>query len=134
MPIDFPTGSGFLTLQADNLDALRTWEPRIRKALSQLPELTDVNTDQQDKEMQTSLIIDRDAAARLGVTVNNVVTTLNDAFGQRQVGVIYNPLNQYRVVMGLAPDRSFFRGQKHLNACMSLARQVLRSPCHRLHA
>jgi multidrug efflux pump len=92
------------TLQADELTDLRTWEPRVRNALSQLPELTDVNTDQQDKGMQTSLVIDRDAAARLGVTVSNLDTTLNNAFGQRQVGVIYNALNQYRVVMELAPE------------------------------
>ncbi len=92
------------TLQTDDLEALRTWEPRVRNALSHLPELTDVSTDQQDKGMQTSLVIDRDAAARLGVTVANLDTTLNDAFGQRQVGVIYNPLNQYRVVMELAPE------------------------------
>jgi multidrug efflux pump len=92
------------TLQADEVDALRTWEPRVRNALSQLPELTDIDTDQQDKGMQTSLVIDRDAAARLGVTVSNLDTTLNDAFGQRQVGVIYNPLNQYRVVMELASE------------------------------
>ncbi len=90
------------TLQADDVDTLRTWEPRVRNALSRLPELTDVNTDQQDKGMQTSVVIDRDAAARLGVTVANLDTTLNDAFGQRQVGVIYNALNQYRVVMELA--------------------------------
>ncbi|HZE90324.1 MAG TPA: multidrug efflux RND transporter permease subunit [Rhizobacter sp.] len=92
------------TLLADQVDDLRTWEPRIRNALSQLPELTDVNTDQQDKGMQTSLVIDRDAAARLGVTMSTIDTTLNNAFGQRQVGVIYNPLNQYRVVMELAPE------------------------------
>ncbi|HET7866827.1 MAG TPA: efflux RND transporter permease subunit, partial [Burkholderiaceae bacterium] len=92
------------TLQADELTDLRTWEPRVRNAMSQLPELTDVNTDQQDKGMQTSLVIDRDAAARLGVTVSNLDTTLNNAFGQRQVGVIYNALNQYRVVMELAPE------------------------------
>jgi multidrug efflux pump len=92
------------TLQADELDDLRTWEPRVRNALSQLPELTDVNTDQQDKGMQTSLVIDRDAASRLGVTMSAIDTTLNDAFGQRQVSVIYNPLNQYRVVMELAPE------------------------------
>ncbi|MFZ6756330.1 multidrug efflux RND transporter permease subunit [Undibacterium sp. Ji50W] len=90
------------TLQADDLEALRTWEPRIRNALAQLPELADVNSDQQDKGMQTSLVIDRDAAARLGVSMSAIDTTLNDAFGQRQVGVIYNPLNQYRVVMELA--------------------------------
>ena len=92
------------TLQADSIEDLRTWEPRIRAALTKLPELTDVNSDQQEKGMQTSLLIDRDAAARLGVTVNNLDTTLNDAFGQRQVGVIYNPLNQYRVVMELSPE------------------------------
>jgi multidrug efflux pump len=92
------------TLQADELQDLRTWEPRVRNALSQLPELTDVNTDQQDKGLQTSVVIDRDAAARLGITVATIDTTLNNAFGQRQVGVIYNPLNQYRVVMELAPE------------------------------
>ena len=100
------------TLQADDADTLRLWEPRLRAALSALPELTDVNTDQQDKGMQTSLLIDRDAAARLGVTVSNLDTTLNDAFGQRQVGVIYNPLNQYRVVMELAPE--FLQGPETL--------------------
>ena len=92
------------TLQADDLEVLREWEPRVRNALSNLPELTDVNTDQQDKGMQTSLVIDRDAAARLGISVSTIDTTLNNAFGQRQVGVIYNPLNQYRVVMELAPE------------------------------
>jgi multidrug efflux pump len=91
------------TLQADELADLRTWEPRIRQALSQLPELADVNSDQQDKGVQTSLVIDRDAVARLGLTMGSIDNTLNNAFGQRQVGVIYNPLNQYRVVMELAP-------------------------------
>ena len=100
------------TLQADDLEDLRTWEPRVRNALSQLPELTDVNTDQQDKGLQTSLVIDRDAAARLGVTVATIDNTLNNAFGQRQVGVIYNPLNQYRVVMELAPE--FLQGPETL--------------------
>ena len=100
------------TLQADSVDDLRTWEPRLRAALSKLPELTDVNTDQQDKGMQTSITIDRDAAARLGITVGNLDTTLNDAFGQRQVGVIYNPLNQYRVVMEFAPE--FLQGPEML--------------------
>ena len=100
------------TLQADDLEDLRTWEPRVRNALSLLPELTDVNTDQQDKGLQTSLVIDRDAAARLGVTVATIDSTLNNAFGQRQVGVIYNPLNQYRVVMELAPE--FLQGPETL--------------------
>src|SRR6476620_6869908 len=92
------------TLQADELDELRAWEPRIRQALSQLPELVDVNTDQQDKGLQTTLVIDRDAAARYGVTPSMIDTTLNDAFGQRQVSTIYNPLNQYKVVMEAAPQ------------------------------
>ncbi|CAM3802840.1 multidrug efflux RND transporter permease subunit [Roseateles saccharophilus] len=91
------------TLQADDLEDLRSWEPRIRRALTDVPQITDVNTDQQDKGLQTSLVVDRDALARLGLTMNGLDSVLNDAFGQRQVGVIYNPLNQYRVVMELAP-------------------------------
>ncbi len=92
------------TLQGDNLEELRLWDPRIRRAMMALPELVDVNTDQQDRGLQTSLVIDRDAATRMGLTVRNIDNTLNNAFGQRQVGVIYNPLNQYRVVMELAPE------------------------------
>jgi multidrug efflux pump len=92
------------TLQADELSELRTWEPRIRQALSQLPELVDVNTDQQDKGLQTSLVIDRDTASRLGVSPQRIDATLNDAFGQRQVSTIYAPLNQYHVVMEAAPE------------------------------
>jgi len=92
------------TLQADDLSELRTWEPKIRQALTQLPELEDVNTDTQDKGLQTSLVIDRDAASRLGVTAVAIDTTLNDLFGQRQVSTIYNALNQYKVVMEAAPQ------------------------------
>ena len=91
------------TLQADELADLRAWEPRVREALMRLPQLTDVNGDEQDHGLQTSLSIDRDAAARLGLTMSAIDSALNDAFGQRQIGVIYNPLNQYRVVMELAP-------------------------------
>jgi len=91
-------------LQADDLEDLRVWEPRIRRAMMALPEVVDVNSDQQDKGLQTSLVIDRDAVMRLGLSVKAIDTTLNNAFGQRQVGVIYNPLNQYRVVMELAHE------------------------------
>jgi multidrug efflux pump len=77
------------TLQADDLNELRSWEQKIRQALSQLDELADVNTDQEDKGLQTSLVIDRDAAMRLGVTPRMIDTTLNDLFGQRQVSTIY---------------------------------------------
>ncbi|QIL69718.1 multidrug efflux RND transporter permease subunit [Diaphorobacter sp. HDW4B] len=96
-------GSYEYTLQADEIQDLRTWEPRIRQVLSTLPELEDVNSDVQDYGMQTSLVVDRDAASKLGLTMSQIDATLNDAFGQRQVGVIYNPLNQYRVVMEAAP-------------------------------
>src|SRR5204863_2276622 len=92
------------TLQADDLNDLRVWEPRIRRALSQVSELEDVNTDQQDKGLQTSLVIDRDTAARLGISARLIDATLNDAFGQRQVSTIYAPLNQYHVVMEAAPE------------------------------
>jgi multidrug efflux pump len=92
------------TLQADSITELRAWEPRIRQALGQLPQLVDVNTDQQDKGLQTSLIVDHDAAARLGLSQRLIDATLNDYFGQRQVSTIYNPLNQYRVVMEAAPQ------------------------------
>ncbi len=87
------------TLQSDDLNLLRTWEPTIRSALGSLKELTDVNTDTQDKGLQTSLSIDRDTAMRLGVSVRLLDATLNDAFGQRQVSTIYEPLNQYRVIL-----------------------------------
>jgi multidrug efflux pump len=92
------------TLQADDLADLRTWEPKIRLALSNLPELVDVNTDQQDKGLQTSLVIDRDTASRLGISPQLIDATLNDVFGQRQVSTIYMPLNQYHVVMEAAPE------------------------------
>ena len=92
------------TLQSDNSEDLRTWDPRIRRAMMALPELVDVNTDQQDRGLQTSLVIDRDAATRMGLSVRSIDTTLNNAFGQRQIGVIYNPLNQYRVVMELSSE------------------------------
>jgi multidrug efflux pump len=92
------------TLQADDLADLRAWEQKIRLALSRLAELADVNTDQEDKGLQTSLVIDRDAARRLGVTPRMIDTTLNDLFGQRQVSTIYEKLNQYHVVMEAAPQ------------------------------
>jgi len=102
------------TLLADELEALRTWAPRVRNALADLPELADVNTDQQDKGLQTSLVIDRDTASRLGVTTRMIDATLNDVFGQRIVSTIYNPLNQYRVVMEAAPQ--YWQGPEALKS------------------
>jgi multidrug efflux pump len=92
------------TLQSDDLTTLRAWEPKIRQALTEVPELTDVNTDAQDKGLQTSVFIDRPTASRLGVTPAAIDNTLNDFFGQREVSTIYNPLNQYWVVMEAAPQ------------------------------
>ena len=92
------------TLQADNLDELRTWDPKIKQALMQAKSLTDVNTDTQDKGLQTTLVIDRDKAKSLGINPSDIDNALNTAFGQRQVSTIYNPLNQYRVVMEAAPQ------------------------------
>ena len=92
------------TLQADDLQELQTWEPKIREALTGIPGIADVNSDKQDKGSQTLLTIDRDAAARLGVTVKMIDATLNGSYGQRQISTIYAPLNQYYVVMEVAPQ------------------------------
>ncbi|MGH8738382.1 MAG: efflux RND transporter permease subunit, partial [Burkholderiales bacterium] len=92
------------TLQADDLAALRTWTPRLQRALADVPEVVDVNSDQEVRALQTSLVIDRDAAARLGLTPKDIDTALNLAFGQAQVSTIYAPLNQYHVVMEVAPQ------------------------------
>lgn len=92
------------TLQADNLQELRTWTPKLAEALKHVPDLTDVNSDQQDGGLETELTIDRDTASRLGLKASQIDNTLYDAFGQRQVSTIYNPLNQYHVVMEVAPE------------------------------
>jgi multidrug efflux pump len=92
------------TLQGDDLDELNEWGPKIAAALQKLPEMTDVNSDQQNKGLETDLQIDRSTAARLGLTVSAIDNTLYDAFGQRQVSTIYNPLNQYHVIMEVAPE------------------------------
>ena len=92
------------TLQADNLDDLNYWAPILMQRMMQLPELRDINTDQKVRGLQTSLVIDRDTASRLGVSMSEVDNTLGDAFGQRQVSNIYKGLNQYHVVMEVAPD------------------------------
>lgn len=87
------------TLLSDDLSELRIWEPKIRTAFSKLPELADVNSDQQDKGAEMALTYDRDAMAQLGISVSAANALLNNAFGQRQISTIYQPLNQYKVVM-----------------------------------
>jgi multidrug efflux pump len=91
-------------LQSDDLDDLRKWSPLVLAALAKRPELKDVNSNQQDKGEQIGLVVNREMAIRYGVTQAMIDASLNDAFGQRQVSVIYNALNQYHVVMELAPE------------------------------
>ena len=92
------------TLQSGDLQQLLEWEPRVLAAFQHIPGLSDVNSDQQAAGLELRLVIDRGAAARLGVPVASIDAALNDAFGQRLVSTIYMPLNQYHVVMEAAPD------------------------------
>ena len=91
------------TLQADNLNDLTHWAPILKDRMARIPELRDINTDQQMKGLEASLVIDRDTASRMGVNVLDIDNTLGDAFGQRQVSNIYKGLNQYHVVLEVAP-------------------------------
>jgi multidrug efflux pump len=91
------------TLQGPTFEELNEWAPKIAAALQSEPNLADVNSDQQSKGLEVDLVIDRDAAARLGVTVSQIDNTLYDAFGQRQVSTIYVARNQYHVIMEVAP-------------------------------
>jgi len=92
------------TLQDYDADELFRWAPTIFAELQTIPQLAQVNSDQQNNGLETNVTIDRDTAARLGITVSEIDNTLYDAFGQRQVSTIYNPLNQYHVVMEVAPN------------------------------
>jgi multidrug efflux pump len=91
------------SLLSDDLNDLRTWEPKIRQAFAALPQLADVNSDQQDKGSEMDLSYDRESMARLGISVSDANALLNNAFGQRQISTIYQPLNQYKVVMEVDP-------------------------------
>jgi len=92
------------TLLGSDLDELREWAPKLKTALAKLPQLTDLNSDMQDGGLQTSLHVDRDTASRLGIAARDIDATLNDAYGQRLVSTIYEPLNQYYVVLTLPPE------------------------------
>ena len=92
------------TLQADKLDDLNYWAPKMLERISSISGVKDANSDQQLHGLQTSLVIDRDTASRLGVSMQSIDSTLNDAFGQRQVSNIYKGLNQYHVVLEVAPQ------------------------------
>jgi len=90
-------------LLGSTFEELNEWTPKIVAALHGDPNLADVNSDQQDKGLESDLVIDRDAAARLGINVGQIDNTLYDAFGQRQVSTIYAARNQYHVIMEVAP-------------------------------
>ena len=92
------------TLRGEDLDQLREWTMKLEQALREVPELVDVNSDQEARGLQTSLAIDRTTASRLGITPRAIDTALNLAFGQAQVSTIYQDRNQYRVVMEAAPE------------------------------
>jgi multidrug efflux pump len=94
------------TLRSEDLDALREWGPKLTEALRSAPELTDVSADQSENGLQVGVELDRAAMARFGLSVAQINNTLYDAFGQRQVSTIYNDLNQYGVVMVVAPDQA----------------------------
>jgi len=91
------------TVMADTLEDLEQWMPKITNALQDVNELQDVNSDRGDQGLEVELRIDRATAQRLGITASQIDNTLYDAFGQRQVSTIYNELNQYHVVMEVAP-------------------------------
>jgi multidrug efflux pump len=91
------------TLQGDNSDELLQWAPKVLERLRKLPELTDVNSDQQNRGLEARLVIDRVTASRLGIAPQDIDNTLYDAFGQRQVSTMYTALNQYHVIMEVEP-------------------------------
>ncbi len=123
-------------LEDADLHELDTWAPKITAVLRQLPELEDVNSDQQTQGLQLDLAIDRDTASRLGVSVAAIDNALYDAFGQRQVAVFYTQINQYRVVLeasprdGAGPDaleRIFVQSTSGAQVPLSMLVRVTRS-------
>jgi multidrug efflux pump len=92
------------TLQGENVTELNSWSQKILQKMRSMPILADVSSDQQNRGLEADLVIDRPTASRLGITPQQIDEALYDAFGQRQVSVIYTPLNQYHVVMEAAPQ------------------------------
>jgi multidrug efflux pump len=91
------------TLSDENLNELNTWAPQLQARMKTMSELRDVSTDQQNQGLAANLVIDRDTASRLGITASMIDAVLYDAFGQREVSTMYTGLNQYYVVMEVAP-------------------------------
>jgi len=120
------SGSYDYTLMSGDLDLLRTWMPRVQRAMATLPQLTDVDADTEDKGRQINLAIDREAATRLGVSMSDISAVLNNSFSQRQVSVMYGPLNQYHVVMGVG--RQFAQDAESLKDVYVIADDGKRVP------
>ena len=120
------SGSYDYTLMSGDLDILKTWMPRVQQALAGLPELVDVDTDVEDRGRRVELVIDRDAASRLGVDMNMIAATLNNSFSQRQVSVMYGRLNQYHVVMGI--DERYAQDLESLRLVQVIAADGQRVP------
>jgi multidrug efflux pump len=91
------------TLKSDNVVDLKLWATRLADAMKQEPALIEVDTDQQENGVESYVQVDKDTASRLGITSRDIDNALYNAFGQRQVATIYDDLNQYKVIMGLAP-------------------------------
>ena len=102
------------TLLADESEELREWGPRPERALRGVPQVADVNSDQEVRGLQMTLSFDRETAARLGLSPRQIDSALNLAFGQAVVSTIYGELNQYRVVMEVAPEH--WQGPEALDA------------------
>ena len=92
------------TLRGDSLDELMMWAPRVEAQLRSLPGVVDVNSDRQDKGLQSTIVVDRPTASGFGITQQLIDSTLYGAFGQSQVSIMYTQLNQYHVVMEVAPE------------------------------
>lgn len=114
------------SLLASDLALLKQWLPKVQQAMLALPELVDVDSDVEDKGRRVNLIIDRDAASRLGVDMSLIASTLNNSFSQRQVSVIYGPLNQYHVVM--AVDQRYAQDAESLKQVQVVTKDGSRVP------
>ncbi|HUQ29588.1 MAG TPA: multidrug efflux RND transporter permease subunit [Usitatibacter sp.] len=114
------------TLRGEDLNELRTWATRMEQALREVPEITDVSSDQQNRGLQMTLMIDRPSAAKMGVTVRSIDTALNLAFGQSQVSTIYQDRNQYRVIMEAAPE--YWQSPEILSSIYVLSNRGARVP------
>ncbi|MFN7734182.1 MAG: efflux RND transporter permease subunit [Pirellula sp.] len=127
-----PSGAQFqYTLRGGDLKELNEWTLKLMAAMKKMPEITDVNTDQQDKGQLSRLVIQRDLASVLGLDVSTIDNTLYDAYGQRPVSTIYLPLTQRRVVMTV--DREFAKGPESLKSIYVRTRNNSQVPLQDLY-